>query len=46
MVVASPYQLVCSGKLSYNGAFSHFLEAAAWVTNQTTDRKRSGDYHF
>lgn len=45
MAVAPPYQPVCSGKLWYNGAFSYFMEAAAWVTNQTSDRKRSRDYH-
>lgn len=43
MLVAPSYQLVCSGKLLCNGAFSHLMEAAAWVTKETTDRKRSRD---
>lgn len=30
MVAASLYQLVCSRKFLYNGAFSHFMGAAAW----------------
>lgn len=44
MVVAPPYQLLYPGKLLYNGAISHGSRAA-WVINQTTERKRTGNYH-